>query len=231
MLPFLLSLQLISGLYIQAGGLGELELSEVAGGRQFKIDTVGANGHSCTASGPLAAGDVIYIKKFSADTPACTLTFTPKEGGIEVVLTPLSDCHSQYCGVRASIDGLFLTAPKLCATKAATKRRAEGQALYGKKQWEAAVQVWQGLFDQCAPFLFWSTVDWLRNDLALGYHKLDRNEACLKSLEPLAELRAMKPADLDEFPPADAEVKKKLAKATKVNFKLCSAAKSTKKPK
>lgn len=222
MLLYLISLQLATGLYIQAGGLGELDISAAANRRKFNISSLGGNGHSCTAGGLLSEDNTRFVEKLSADTPACTLTFTPKESGIEVELSPISDCHSRYCGTRASIDGLFLSAPPTCAAKAASKIRSDGQILYNKNKWQEAVDVWQRLFDQCEPFLFWQKLDWLRNDLAVGYHRLNRNEDCLKRLEPLTALSKMTPSELNDFAPADAEVKKKLAKATRANFNLCA---------
>jgi len=199
------------GTYVFEGGAGTLVLTKGT----FSIEVVGANAHTCQLGGSWTGATGLA----SEEGERCVLSFAAKDGEVSVSSTGES-CRS-YCGARASFDGRYLTPPKGCAAPEAKKARAAFKAAYDKKQFPEAVALLEPLLETCTPVLDRFEVMWIRNDLALAQHRAGDDQACLSTLEPLAEYRDAPPGEPIGYEPSFADELARIAKATRTNAKLC----------
>lgn len=197
---------------------------EKTGRLLFNIDSMGGNGHSCTLEGEIKQGKAIL----EADDPKqpCVVTFTQGKDGIKVDRSPGMACQF-YCGVRATFEGTYMKAPAACRPESVDKTRASARKAYDGKNYEVARNLLGSALKDCKTFLASLTEGWLRNDLAITQHKLKDLAGCRETLQPLAAEAALKDAQIrEDYPPTDADVFLPMIKATRVNLKLCGAAKS-----
>jgi hypothetical protein len=200
------------GEYIYEGGNGTLT---VKSGNRFGIETVGANGHSCTLDGTIAQG-----KAKLADS-TCVVSFSTAADKIVVGTNGSEQCLDN-CGARAGFKGNYFKPSPACTTKAVAASRKTFKRQYDAKDYAAAQSTLAPVLAECDATLYWIDKDWMRNDLALAQFKLGDRAACLKTLQPLREDAAKTDSDLkDEYPPVEAEIYGPVVRAARTNLKLC----------
>lgn len=190
----------------------------------FNIDSMGDNGHSCSLEGEIKQGKAIL----EGDDPKapCVVTFTPGKNGIKVDRSEGMACQF-YCGVRAAFEGVYMKAPAACRIDAVEKTRTAARKAYDGKNYDSARNLLSSTLKDCKTFLGTFTEAWLRNDLAVTLHKLKDLPGCREVLKPLAEDAAQKDAKIrEDYAPLEADIYVRILKATRVNLKLCAAAKS-----
>lgn len=223
LLPCALAAELPAGEYQGDHGSGTLKIAPSKGkGQAFDLSSYGANGHSCGLDGTIINGQA----KLDTGTKGedCVVTFVRKsDGSIEV---DHSDASAQYCrvfcGMRADFTGNYAMAPASCQIAAVKKSRKEFKRLYDQKAYAAALATLQPVVQQCSNYLRDWEDGWIRNDVALAQFKAGQPQACLQTLQPLAQEAAMSNAQLQEqYSPVDADNHISVAKATRTNLKLC----------
>lgn len=199
------------GTYVFEGGAGTLVLAKGT----FSIEVVGANAHTCQLSGTWKGAAGLA----NDEGEKCELSFGVK--GDEVSVTSTGEACRTYCGARASFDGRYLTPPKGCTSAEVKKTRTAFKTAYDKKQFAASITLLKPLLETCVPVLDRFDVMWIRNDLAIAQHKAGDDQACLATLEPLAEYRDAPPGEPIGYEPSFEDVFARIAKATRTNAKLC----------
>lgn len=110
-----------AGEYLAKGGWGTLIIQKARQGEQaFSLESLGANGHSCSLDGSIRNGEASLHEDWQEGV--CTVTFKLQDNSIEVSNEMTESCRG-YCGARASFDGSYLkpapaAAPKPCARPA-----------------------------------------------------------------------------------------------------------------
>ncbi|MDR6675421.1 hypothetical protein [Xanthomonas sp. 1678] len=215
--------------YGTKNGWGSLQISGQGGVRQFEIEAVGANGHTCALSGTLR-GEIAEATDGS-DTP-CRVSFKRTPGGFEV--TPLTeDSCRDYCGARAGFDGEYLALPPGCTAAASGKRRAAYLADYRGKRYAAALAGMDAFGKECGTFFNWLERDRFANDRAIALLRLGRPKDCLAALDSTIAGASRDEDSLQQeldkngsmLPPSDWDSYLPIAKSTWFNRKLCEAAK------
>lgn len=190
-------------------------------GLPFQIQTVGPNRHTCDVEGVIGKDGRAVLKE---DGETCRVVFAVKPEGIEV--TPGEKCMA-HCGARASFDGMYYKPAAGCDRASMRKTRAEFKRLYDKKAYAEARSALEPMLGKCQKTLDANTEDWIRNDLAITFHRLGDSASCLKILDPIAKEAAKSDATIrEDRPPSDADVYMPIIRATRTNLKLCQAAKS-----
>jgi len=216
--------QLAPGEYITQNGWGVLKIEAPAGGAQkFSIEAVGANAHTCSLDGAIrgrqarvATGD---------KEPPCVVDFVPKGAGIDV--QPKSDeaCRA-FCGARAQFEGLYDKPAPGCRVGEIAKTRTTFKQQYDKKAYLEARATLIPVLDNCSKTLTDIDEGWIRNDLAITLYRLGDMAECQRVLEPLKELAAMSPKQIEEnYPPSDAQNQAPIARAARANLNLCKGGK------
>lgn len=201
-----------AGEYIYEGGAGSLKVKPNG---HFDITTVGANAHLCALDGTIVRG------KSKIDGTACVVSFTFKDGAVEVVGNGSDDCR-QSCGARASFEGTYTMPGPACTTKAVAASRNAFKRQYDAKNFAAAQATLAPVLGECDKTLDWITKGRVRNDLAITQYRLGDRAGCLKTLEPLAEDAARTDQGVKEnYPPADAEDILPVVRAARTNLRLC----------
>ncbi len=206
------------GEYIADGGWGTLSISNPQSkGLAFKLDSYGGNFHTCTLEGRIVDGEAKLDS--SSDESACLVRFAPTADGIAVSGT--ESCR-EYCGARASFEGLYLRPAAGCGGEAVRATRAEFKRLYDRKQHAPALAKLASLPERCARTLDRYENGEILNDIAITQYKLGQRDACLRTLAPLAEDAAMSDDAIREgYPPSDADVWLPIVKAARFNLGLC----------
>lgn len=214
------SAALKAGEYLTDGGSARLVLKAGSGGAMsFSIDAVGGNMHTCSLEGEVRGGRAV-LDGTDAKSP-CIVTFKPGAQGIEVATTGPGSC-SDYCGMRASFEGIYALAAPGCSRSAVTATRRTFQQLYDKRQFAEARAKLQPLLKDCVRTLGEVEDGRIRNDLAVTLHKLGELAACREVLAPLAEEAKLTDAQVrDNYPPSDADVRMPVVRATRTNLRLC----------
>lgn len=209
--------KLVPGEYETEGGWGNLVLKQGKGGVLFfSIESVGANGHSCSVEGELHNGKAT-LEGSSEDEP-CLVTLVPLAEGIEVQ----ADSCRDYCGARAGFDGTYLPLPPACTAKAIAATRKTFKQLYDARKFTAARAKLEPLLTVCERSLDPWTDGWIRNDVAVTLHKLGDLAGCRAVLEPWVEEAERTDDELAQnLPPADAEMRAPIVRATRTNLRLC----------
>jgi hypothetical protein len=220
-LPFLAhakSPAIVPGTYVLGYGSGDLTIAAQKNDKQeFNIDVVGANAHTCTLSGQIEG----EVARLTEGDQVCQVRFVPKNGGVDVMVDGDQEPCRAYCGVRAWFEGFYLSEAPKCRAKKVEAERARFKKLYDKKAYAEARDILRAVLDQCAQQSHESVLGWVRNDLAITYHKLKDDASCLEVLKPLAELANTPDDDIKGMGPADAEYRIPIAKAARHNLKLC----------
>lgn len=206
------------GEYIQGDGWGTLTVKKNKDKNIFDISSLGANFHSCTVDGEFDNKNIAELETMDGE-PKCKITFTKKDKGI---LVDASDTCRYFCGARASFDGEYFVPEKGCKNKEVNNSRKLFKKLYGQKKYDEALAVLEPVLNNCSNTLFWSEIDWIRNDLAVTMAKVDRKEDCRKILEPLVEVASMNDDEIkNEYLPMEVDIHLSIAKAARTNLKLC----------
>lgn len=212
------------GLYITDGGWGQLKLQAQGGNLAFKIDTVGANAHVCEVEGVLKGQNIsMTLPLDGAPGPACELRLQPLGTRVTVSHNGVQACLS-YCGARARFDGDYFIVPQGCAPAEQNGRRQRFRVLFDSQNYVDALKEIQTLLTQCGKQLGSPLIDWVRNDLALTQYKLGDKAACLTTLKTVTVFGLSNDAVRDKYPPTEAENLLGVARATRTNLRLCSAA-------
>ncbi|WP_338846330.1 hypothetical protein V8J88_21540 [Massilia sp. W12] len=203
------------GMYITEGGHGALEVKRSGAHSAFALNSLSANLNMCNAEGKIQADGRAQLE---GDDKPCVIHFKPVAGAVQVEST--ESCRT-YCGHNAYLDGTYLAAPALCTAKEISRLRKEFKKLYDQKQYPAAVAKLSPA-TQCDKFLMLEDKAWLRNDLALGQLRAGSAADCRQTLAPLQEFAAKSNEQLqNEWPPMRIDAVLQVAKATRVNLKLC----------
>jgi hypothetical protein len=204
------------GTYVYENGAGSLTLKPAKGGSlSFSIETMGGNAHTCGLSGEFQGNKATLTD--GAESP-CVVRFDAIEKGVDVTAETSESCRA-FCGMRASFEGKYVQPDKECLSTTVDKTRSKFKKLYDQKKFPEALALLEPTL-KCEPVIDRFTTMWIRNDLAVTYHALKNDQACLKVLEPMKELAA------DEEPgggePSFKDILEKIAKASRYNLKLCT---------
>lgn len=184
---------------------------------KFKIDSFGANGHTCSLDGDIHGNQA----KLEGDESPCIVKFDASAKGIDV---SSNEACRTYCGMRARFDGTYFTPAAGCASDDRSRTRDAFKSVYAKKDYAAARGKLEPVLMQCEPLLSWLEKASIRNDLAVTLYHLRDRAACLSVLDPLAEDAAKTDDAIREnYPPTDADDYLPLVKAARTNIKLCKA--------
>ncbi|HEY8359915.1 MAG TPA: hypothetical protein VIL30_20860 [Ramlibacter sp.] len=202
-----------AGTYVREGGSGTLQVRE---GGAFTLESLGANGHTCTLDGTVLRGR-------AATAEGCAVRFERKAGAIQVAPEGKSDaardaCRA-HCGMRAHFEGDYFPQPAACRNASVAAERAAFLVDYKAKRFQPAATRLQKLLDACGRLLWWMTDAEVRNDLALAQHRAGDGAACLATLKPLEPLLR---GD-QHFPPLEKDWADGVLPQIRFNRKLCEA--------
>jgi hypothetical protein len=217
------------GEYNTENGWGTLTVERGAdGGTTFSLEVLGANGHTCGLEGEIKNGRAT-LEAEEPDKP-CIVLFQLRGSDVDVTAQD-SDLCRYYCGVRAGFEALYLRPTPGCSPAERNKTREEFKRLYDQKAWPRARATLEPVLARCEKIMHPVEAGWVRNDLAVTLHKLGLLAECREILKPLAADAALTDEEIaTSYPPADADAYLPLARATRTNLKLCSAAGAKKKP-
>lgn len=201
------------GEYLQSHGSGSLVIK--AG--TFKLETLGANGHTCLVEGKIK-GELAH-----ANEGKCKLTFGVKGNVVDVKALHSEDC-SEWCGARAWLEGEFTRPAPECTRQAVEETRASFKVLYDQKKWKEALAQLTPLLPKCEDMIGRFEVMWIRNDLAITLHHAGDDAACRKTLEPFGDLLTVKPDEYVTAEPSYDGLYQDIARAAQTNAKLCAPA-------
>lgn len=218
---------LVAGEYVTDGGWGTLTLSATAkGAMHFTIESVGANGHSCSLEGDVRNGKATL--EGLDESEICEVTMIATADGIEV---QSNEACRIYCGARAGVDGLYARPAPECRSAAVASTRKKFKQLYDAKKFAEARGTIEPMLTKCESTLDWLAVGRIRNDLAVTLHKLRDFPACRAALDPLTEDAALTDKEIREkYPPSDADSVMPIVRATRTNLRLCSGSGSRDQP-
>jgi hypothetical protein len=199
------------GTYVFEGGAGTLTLEKGT----FSIEVVGANAHVCALKGTWTASTGFVDEEGSR----CDVTFAAS--GPELKVSAKGDACRDYCGARATFEGTYLRPKKACTRPEVKRTRDRFKAQFDRKDDATAIATLEPVLRDCSRVTDRFTTMWIRNDLALTYHRAGNDPACLAVLEPLAEYRDAPPDEPVGYEPAFADEFARIAKATRTNAKLC----------
>jgi hypothetical protein len=203
--------------YVREGGTGTLTLTESKGGAtRFHIDSVGANAHVCSVEGE-SRGPVAQLE--GDDGKPCHVTFEAQGREIEVS----SENCRMWCGMRADFDGRYLQPEAICLPERMREARAAAKRLYDRKKYPEARDALRPVLEHCQSVLDRFDQLWIRNDLALMFHRAGDDAGCLKVLEPALQFANAADDEISPGEPAFHDDLVKIARATRTNLKLCSA--------
>jgi hypothetical protein len=231
----LLSLWLVSayaagtirpGEYVLTGDWGRLKIEQRDGGKNFSIDSIGANCHMCGLSGRLVGTTAETVEENPSDGDmVCRIRMNPSADGRQITVEPLTDeaCR-QFCGMRARFDGVYRKPQGRCTGAGQRNARDTFIRHYRAKRFNEAVAALRPLLEHCSAFLGWIEIDRVRNDLALAYFHAGNPEQCLATLR---NTRAFEHADeaalRSGLPPCDFDNYLPTAQASWHNMRLCAA--------
>jgi hypothetical protein len=194
------------GEYQADGGWGTLIVKQgAAKDVSFKINALGANGHSCDIEGSIHNG-IASVETGEKDK-ACRVGFSVASAGIDVKPLTAEECRG-FCGARASFDGRYVKAIPGCENAARQLARNRFKKLYDAKQYQEARVVLEPLLTTCAKSLIWYEDGTIRNDLAITQYHLRDFNGCLDTLKEfqgddadqrLEGLKATEPSSADMY--------------------------------
>jgi hypothetical protein len=208
--------QLAPGNYVSEGGWGEMKV-DAAG--KFKIQSMGANGHTCEVEGTLSGRKGRATQQ--AGEAVCEIAVVPKRDHWSVEIpTAYHEACRAHCGMRAVFDGKYLREVPRCRGEVVKKDRATFDRQYKAGEFQAAAATLEAVFAECGKFLYWTTELDLRNDMAIAHHRAKDDAACLRALQPVARHYVSDPPGVT-FTPIDAEWGEKAVRKTRFNWKAC----------
>ena len=213
---------LAPGEYVSEGGWGVLTLRTETDKRLlFELETVGANGHSCSLDGEIRNGRTTV-----SDTPepaACVVRFVTAGTGIDVSTNDAASCRT-FCGTRAGFTGRYLRPAPGCDSLSRGATGAEFKRLYENGAYRDAQQQASRLLERCAGTMTWTERARRLNDLAITQYHLGLLEACVRTLQPLADdAAASNQALMDRLPPTDYENYLPIVESTRNNLRWCKS--------
>lgn len=216
------------GEYLVDGGWGTLVVTPEPKGMQrgqsalFKINALGANGHSCEIDGSIHHG-IASVDTF-VNGKVCRVGFTVTVAGIDV--KPLTEEECRYfCGARASFNGLYAKAIPGCENEARNKTRKHFKQLYDARQYQDARAVLEPLLTQCGKSLHWIEDGAIRNDLAITQYHLRDYSGCQDTLKQFQGDDADKYLDgLKASEPSSGDAYEAILGPARHNLMLCEKA-------
>lgn len=210
------------GEYQTEGGAGRLTVTrQGATTLGFRLRADGPNGHSCALDGEILAG--VASLALPGVREICRVVFGRSGEGVEVSTTSADACR-QFCGARASFEGVYRPAVAGCAEPARRAARRQFKALYDAGDYAKALAALEPVLQRCAGAMPWLEAGWIRNDLALAQLKQGAPRDCLHTLEPLRADAARSEADIRAaYPPSDADRYLAILRATRHNAARCEA--------
>ncbi len=209
------------GTYISDGGRGTLRVEAVRDGAQrFSLNEVGANFHTCDLEGDVRAGSAALP---TFDEAVCRISFSLQADGILVEQDENDVEHCRYfCGARAGFGGVYLSIAPACAPDRIAAQRKAFKKAYDQKRFADAAAMLESVLPTCERTLTGVDHGWIASDLAITRHKLGDHSGCVAVLESYRELASMDEAAIrDSYPPSEADVYARLARAVRTNLKLC----------
>ena len=209
------------GQFVREGSSGQLNLKQGPNGMlRFTIDAQGDNGHSCSLDGDVRNGKA-RLPGVDEKVP-CIVTFRPTVDGIDVSGSSFEACGTQYCGMRATFEGVYFVPPPVCLSKALAATRKTFKQQYDARQYAEARGTLEPVLSVCKRTLHWLDEARIRNDVAVTLHKLKEFSACQAVLAPLAEDAKLSDAGVREnYAPLEADLYLPVVRATRTNLKLC----------
>jgi hypothetical protein len=216
---------LAPGEYVSPGGTGVLTLRREADKRLlFELETVGGNGHTCSLDGEIRNGRTVVSTSDAPDPAACIVRFVASGNGIDVTTNDADSCRS-FCGARASFVARYLRAAPGCDSLSRGATNAEFKRLYDSRAYREAQQQ-AGRLERCTATMDRVERGRLLNDLAITQYHLGLFEACVRTLQPLADDAAMPNDTLQaSMPPADYDHYLPIVESTRTNLRLCKSSK------
>jgi hypothetical protein len=211
------------GEYQVDGGWGTLVVRQgAASDAPFKINALGANGHSCEIEGSIHNG--IASVETGEKGKDCRVGFTSTAGGIDVKPLTSEECR-YFCGMRASFDGLYVKAAPACENAARQQTRKRFKKLYDAKQYQEARIALEQLLTTCAKSLIWYEDGSIRNDLAITQYHLRDFNGCIETLKEFQGDDADQHLeDLKATEPSSAEAYASILTPARHNLALCAKA-------
>lgn len=222
-----------AGEYLAKGGWGTLIIQKARQGEQvFSLESLGANGHSCSLGGSIRNGEANLHEDWQEGT--CNVKFKLHDNSIEVSSELTESCRS-YCGARAGFTGTYLKPAPGCSTLALRQTRNRFKKLYDSKDYASAERLLAPVLSDCKATLHWLDELATRNDLALTQAKLGEGKTCRSTLDPMAE-DAQRYSGTQEdntaicdsgdryLPPADCDGYLRQVRAAKTNLGWCERA-------
>lgn len=208
------------GEYLTEGAWGHLSLRPGFGNSLvFAIEATGGNMHVCALDGEVNGGKAT-LEGADEKTP-CVVTFVHTGEGVKVSANEPDACRD-YCGARASFEGLYLRPSARCTKEAVATARKSFKQLYDTRQFAQARSVLEPVLTLCSRTLHRAEEGRIRNDLAVTMHKLADLSGCQLVLQPLAEDAKLTDAEFREGnPPADADMMLPIVRAARTNLRLC----------
>lgn len=203
------------GVYVAEGDRGSLTIE--ASGR-FQLETLGTNGHTCEVEAIIRDG----AEAVTAEE--CRIRFERSLDRVSVHPDSASDeaCR-RHCGLRAWFQGEFFREVPSCRAEPVKRERARFTALYRARHYRQAAEVLSALLNRCGRFMHWLPDEaQVRNDLAITYHRMSDDAACIGVLSPLRR------AFIEDenitgrsFAPSDEAVGQEIVRITRFNWKAC----------
>ena len=222
------------GNYISESGLGDLSIRQGKEGKlEFKLDSSGANDHSCNFDGEIRNGQATL----TGEVP-CIIDFKASRKGVYVTTRTMDACRS-FCGGRAyGFTGLYEKPAPGCQNTERRQLKNEFKHLYDQKKYGKARVKIETILNNCSRTLNWTELGSLRNELAITQYHLGDFSGCLDTLKPYAKNAAMlsnedalrdvadpgwPELDLPDNiqAPADAMMYYAILKPARTNIKLC----------
>ena len=225
-----------TGEYARSDNSGQLKvLPSTAEGVPFQLYATGANEHSCSVSGIIAAGRA-RVALMAGDSRACVIEFTANggsPGGTAALAVEVGKTSSNFencrffCGMRAGFEGVYSRVPTACTAAQRKTATQQFEKAYASKHYRHALDALTALQSHCDQFEDDYERDRRRNDIAVTLHHLGQNERCMRELQDTVAASAGneealrrdfegQPVSFDNYLP--------IARATWNNQKLCTAA-------
>ena len=175
--------------------------------------------HVCSLDGEVEGGKATL--EGTDDKTPCIVTFSSTGEGVKVSASESAACRD-YCGARASFEGLYLLPSARCTKNSVASSRKSFKQLYDTRQYADALAKLSPVLTLCSRTMNKSVEGRIRNDLAVTMHKLSDLSGCLLVLQPLANDAALTDDGVREnYPPSDADMMLPIVRATRTNLKLC----------
>ncbi|MDR0736546.1 MAG: hypothetical protein LBF51_06920 [Zoogloeaceae bacterium] len=205
-------------------GWSKLAIAPAKDGKQaFELESVGVNGHVCSLSGEIEAGNAVLSEEGEAP---CVLLFSATKDGMEVVpvdsdpdAPPAYQSCRRYCGTRAWFGGVYSKVPQGCDQASIKQTQTAFEEYRKKQQFTQAEEVLKPLFQACADRMDYHMARTTVNNIARMQTVQKRWKDCLATLEPYT-----KEADeeiAEELYPVEREIYLEAAKETHAIQRRC----------